>query len=95
MVYEEVTVNGYKMQFDRLLLAKLRMIKKLQKKNFDIVFMLDGLEGSGKSTLGNACAFYLSNGLMTEGNICEGSADAVNKLEHLPDESVLVSLLND
>jgi len=90
MVYEKVIVKGQEMNFDRLLLHKLRLIKKLQKKSYDVVFMVDGLEGSGKSTLGNAIAYFLSDGNMTEFNIAEGSQDAIKKLEKLDEEAPLV-----
>ena len=55
-------------------------------------FVANGIvvHNSGKSTLGFACAWYISDGKITMTNICEGTEDASNKLESLPDKSVLI-----
>lgn len=75
---------------DDFLRQKLDNIKKIISKNWDCVFIIDGLERSGKSTLGLTCAYYLMDGDITTENICSGTKDAVYKLEKLPDKSLLL-----
>ncbi len=55
-------------------------------------FVANGIvvHNSGKSTLSFACAWYISDGNMTINNICEGTSDAMKKLEKLPDKSTLI-----
>lgn len=69
---------------------KLDNVKKVLKKNWDVVFLIDGMEGSGKSTLGLTCAYYIADGNFTIDNVCESSKDAVDKLKEMPDGSVLM-----
>ena len=76
--------------YDGYLLKKLDNVKKLMSKEWDVVFLIDGIEGSGKSTLSFLCGWYISDASLTMTNIAEGSADAVRKLESLPDKSVLI-----
>jgi len=86
----KVEVNGYSLYLDGKLKVKLDNIKKIMKKGWDAVILLDGMEGSGKSTLSFICGWYISDGKITINNICEGSEDAVKKLEKLPDGSLLI-----
>ena len=44
---------------------KLDNIKKIIKKKWDAVFVIDGGERSGKSTLGMTAAWYLSDAKLT------------------------------
>lgn len=74
---------------DGKLREKLDYAKAQIAKNWDVTIVIDGLEGSGKSNLGFAIATYMADGNLTLDNIAEGSEDAVNKLEKLPDGSVL------
>ncbi len=90
MVYEKHKINGVNILIDRFLRMKLDIVLKLQKKDFDVMFLIDGQEGTGKSTLSFLCAWYLSKGKISMFNICEGSSDAAAKLEKLPDESVMI-----
>lgn len=90
MVYEELLVNGLTVKLDRFLKQKLDIVRKLQEKDFDCMFIIDGQEGTGKSTLSFLCGWYLSKGKLTMNNICEGTSDAITKLENLPDRSVMI-----
>ena len=75
---------------DGFLKKKLDNVLLIQKKDWDIVFLIDGKEGSGKSTLSFICGWYLTKGKLTMKNICEGTIDAMRKLENLPSKSVLI-----
>lgn len=59
-------------------------------KDWDCVFQIDGLEGSGKSILGIFLGWILSKGRLGIKNIAENSDDAINKLETLEKGSVLI-----
>jgi len=78
------------MYLDGKLKIKLDNIKFIIKKNWDAPFMIDGLEGSGKTTLGLTCAWYLSDCKFKKENICKSAKEAINKLGTFPDESVLL-----
>lgn len=75
---------------DGKLKTKLDNIKMILKKNWDAVIIVDGLERSGKSTLGITCAYYLTDTKLNMDNICIGSMDAVEKLDKLPDGSLIL-----
>lgn len=90
MVFEQVTINGTTVRIHQLLKQKLDNVKKIMKKSWDCVFVIDGIEGSGKSTLSFLCGWYVSEGKLTLKNICEGTEDAVKKLQTLPDKSILI-----
>jgi hypothetical protein len=75
---------------DGYLKQKLDNIKMIQKKNWDCFFIIDGFEGSGKTTLGSTCAYYLSDTKVTPNNICKSAKEAKSKLGTFPDESVLI-----
>ena len=90
MVSEEYNINGKKLVLDRFLRMKLDNVKKILTKQWDCLFLIDGIEGSGKSTLGFICAWYISDGKITMNNICEGTEDAINKLDSLAKGSVLI-----
>lgn len=87
---ERMMINGREIVLDTYLKRKLDNVKKLMSKQWDVVFLIDGIEGSGKSTLSFICAWYIANGDITMKNICEGTEDAVEKLQNLPDGSVLI-----
>lgn len=58
--YHHVTLNnGIKYTVDGFLAINLERAKQAVKKDWDMFFIIDGLEGSGKSTLGQQCAGYL------------------------------------
>lgn len=82
--------NGSDIHLDDFIKTKLDNVKKLQSKNWDCVFIICGTEGSGKSTLGFICGQYLSGMSLTLNNIANGSDDALNKLQNLPDGSILI-----
>lgn len=54
-----VTVNGKTYYMDGYLKSNLDMAKKVIRKDWDMLFCVDGPEGSGKSVLGMQCAFYV------------------------------------
>ena len=68
---------------------KLDNIKKIVKRKWDAVFVIDGNERGGKSTLGMTAAWYLSNAKLTIDNFAAGMQDASEKIEKLPDGSIL------
>jgi DNA-binding CsgD family transcriptional regulator len=90
MVLVDVEINGKKFKIHEWLKRKLDNVKKIMKKEWDCVFLIDGIEGSGKSTLSFACGWYISDGKMAMKNICEGTEDAIKKLQSLPDGSLLI-----
>ncbi len=90
MVYTFLQIKGEEFKIHELLRGKLDNVKKLMRKEWDVVFLIDGIEGSGKSTLSFICAWYISDGKLTMDNICEGTEDAVDKLNKLPKGSVLI-----
>jgi len=75
---------------DGYLKNKLDLILGIQNKDWDCIIMIDGGEGSGKSTLGFVCATYLSKDNFTLLNISSGANDAIEKLDKLPQYSVLM-----
>lgn len=75
---------------DDFLREKLDNVKKLQKKNWDALFIICGTEGSGKSTLGFICGQYLTGMKLTLDNVANGTDDALEKLQRLPDGSILI-----
>ena len=83
-------INGKKLYLDNRLKAKLDNVKMIMRKGWDCIGLVDGIEGSGKSTLSFVCGWYISDGKITMHNICEGTEDAMKKLEKLEDGSVLI-----
>ena len=79
-----LTINLHQM-----LRKKLDNIKKIVKRKWDAVFIIDGNERGGKSTLGMTAAWYLSNGKLTLNNFAAGMQDASEKIDKLPDGSIL------
>jgi ABC-type dipeptide/oligopeptide/nickel transport system ATPase component len=75
---------------DGFLKQKLDNIKMILKKNWDAVIVIVGDEGSGKSTLSFVIAQYLTDMKLTMDNLSEGSADAIEKLERMPNGSLLI-----
>jgi hypothetical protein len=65
-------------------------VKLRVSRNWDCVFLVVGEEGSGKSTLAFTCGQYLTNMGLTIDNIAEGSMDAMEKLQRLPDGSTII-----
>ncbi|MBU1234994.1 MAG: hypothetical protein KKC77_19075 [Proteobacteria bacterium] len=91
MGYEEVKFeSGRQLTIDRLLRQKLDNIKMIIKKNWDAIIVIDGMERSGKSTLGFACADYMADGNLTLNNVAVDGDDAMKKCESLPNGSVLM-----
>ena len=86
-----VNIRGKEFYLDDILRSKLDNLKDIvYKKNWDGVFIVDGLERVGKSTLGISCAYYLADGNFTVDNICASGDEAIQKIESFPDKSVLL-----
>ena len=68
---------------------KLDNVKKIIKKKWDAVITIDGGERIGKSTLGMTIAWYFSDGKLTIDNFAAGMQDAAEKIDKLPDKSIL------
>lgn len=74
---------------NNLLKQRLDSIKKIQKKNWDCVILIDGKERSGKSTLGLTIGAYLQKSFSI-GNVASDTADAKKKAATLRKGSVLL-----
>jgi len=90
MVYLDIELNGKKFKLHERLKNKLDNIKMVQTKGWDATVLIDGIEGSGKSTLGLTCAYYLSDGKFELKDICTGSNDAIAKLDQVKEGGVLL-----
>jgi len=76
---------------DRFLKEKLDNVKFILKKNWDCVILIDGMERSGKSTLAMLIGYYLTDGELKIDQMCTGSSeDTIYKLEHLPNNSLMI-----
>lgn len=75
---------------DKALLDKLNNLKKIQAKQWDGVFLVDGPERSGKSVLAMLCGWYLSDCKLSINNFALGLHDAASKIASLPNGSVLI-----
>ena len=69
----------------------LDKIFKLRKDDWDCHFIISGMEGSGKSTLGKLCAWYLSLGQLSIYNYAKNTADLADKIGKIADESTLIA----
>ena len=87
----KVRIKDKEFYLDGKLKERLDNVKYIiHKKNFDCVFIVDGLERVGKSTLAITCGYYLSDGNFSIKNVCADSNEAIKKIENLPDKSVLL-----
>lgn len=74
---------------DGKLKQKLDSIIKLRKKGWDTIFIIDGDRRSGKSTVAKTCGYYLYHKISIK-NFVSGIKDALDVIESLPDESVVI-----
>lgn len=74
---------------DRKLKDKLDNIVKLRKKGWDTIFIIDGDRRSGKSTVAKTCGYYLDPNISIK-NYVSGVGDALDVIESLPEESVVI-----
>lgn len=65
-----VDINGKKFSMDGLLIKGLKKEMSLIRKDWDRVFIIDGIVGAGKSVFAQQCAWYCSNGKITLDQIC-------------------------
>ena len=85
----EIENNVKTINIHNRLREKLDNVKKIVKRKWDAVFLIDGMERIGKSTLGMTAAWYLSDAKLTIDNFAAGMQDAAEKIERLPDKSIL------
>jgi hypothetical protein len=83
-------VDNSNFWLDKPMLNMLNSVRSIQKKGWDGVILIDGMERSGKSTLAMICGWYLSNGTLSENNFASGLTDCAKKIQDLPDGSVLI-----
>jgi hypothetical protein len=57
---DKIMVRGVEVDFPRVLANNLKTANQLIEHKFDVVFFIDGMEGSGKSELGKECGLILS-----------------------------------
>lgn len=81
--------RSQKFWIDEPLVNKMESIRDVLKANWDCVFLIDGRERAGKSTLGLTLAKYLDPNLSVK-NLAKGTADCIKKIGSLPDKSVMV-----
>ena len=74
---------------DGKLKKKLDSIIKLRKKGWDSIFIIDGDRRGGKSTVAKTCGYYLDPNISIK-NFVSGLNDALDVIESLPDESVVI-----
>ena len=74
---------------DGKLRKKLDTIIKLRKKGWDTIFIIDGDRRSGKSTVAKTCGYYLNPNISIK-NFVSGLDDALDVIESLPEESVVI-----
>lgn len=86
----QVTINKLTFKIDEFLKKRLDVVKKLIRNKWDCLFLIDGMERSGKSTLGITCGWYISEGKINKNSFAQGCDDAINKIEKLPNRSVLI-----
>ncbi len=98
----EITINGKTFSMDGYLQSNLDQLKKAVSKDWDGVFLIDGMEGSGKSSLGVTCLYYLTNGNFTVDNVVYTPEQFERKVEEskvgeaiLWDEFVLGGMSED
>lgn len=58
----KVEMNGKEFYIDGLIQKNLDLAKKAIKKDWDFVYIVDGIEGGGKSILAQTLAYYVSDG---------------------------------
>lgn len=82
--------KGNPIRMNVLLREKLDVVLNLQRDKWDAMFIIDGRERSGKSSIAALCGWYLTNGKLTADNFASGITDAAEKIERLPEKSVLI-----
>lgn len=90
MVLEQYNINGKVVKLDRFLRQKLDNVKKIVRRNWDCVMLIDGVERSGKSNLGLSCGWYLTDGKMKVSDICIGADDVIKKIGNAKEGSLLM-----
>lgn len=65
----KVNINKTEFYMDGYLKQNLDELKKAVKKKWDGVFLIDGMEGSAKSTIGKMICYYLSEGQFNNSHI--------------------------
>lgn len=84
-----VNLQGQDVYLDDFIIEKLDNIKKILKRNFDCMFIVDGEERSGKSTFALTMATYLFPD-MCANNMAIDAEDAIKKLSTMPKGSPII-----
>lgn len=82
--------EGNSFSLNELLRQRLDRVSNLVKDKWDAMFIIDGRERSGKSSLACVCAWYLTKGKMTVDNFASGLQDCAKKIAKIPNGSVLI-----
>lgn len=89
MELEKGSKDPESIYLDRKLKDKLDNIIKIRKKGWDTIFVIDGDRRTGKSTVAKTCGYYLCPEISIK-NYVSGLGDALEVIESLPDESVVI-----
>ena len=84
-----VNLQGQDVYLDDFIIEKLDNVKKILKKNFDCMYIVDGEERSGKSTFALTMATYLYPE-MNETNMAVDGEDAIKKVATMPKGSPII-----
>ena len=79
----KIKINDKEFYMDGFLVKNLDIAKKVIKKDWDMVFIVDGKEGCGKSDLAQKCAFYCDPTLTID-RVCFSAKEfknAINKAQ--------------
>ncbi len=82
-------VKGKDVYIDGLLQKRLESVKKIIKKNWDAVILIDGQERSGKSTLGMTIGCYFDPNFNTS-NMAAGMEDAARMIRDCKEGAVIM-----
>ena len=82
-------VKGKDVYIDGYLQKRLESVKKIIRKKWDAIILIDGPERSGKSTLGMTIGCYFDPNFNTD-NMCAGMLDAAKKIKDAKEGDVLM-----
>tara|TARA_R100001530_G_scaffold135776_1_gene113885 strand:- start:787 stop:1674 length:888 start_codon:yes stop_codon:yes gene_type:complete len=75
---------------DNLLKKKLDYGKKRLKNNWDMVLVVDGEVGVGKSTIAKTIGWYMSNGTLTIDHLCIGTDEFIDRMQKFDKGSTII-----
>ena len=98
----KVTIKGKTFSIDGYLKSNLDIAKKSVQKKWDCVFIIDGAEGTAKSTLAQMIGYYLTDGNFNVDSIVFTAEDFMKKVDTAKagecivlDEFVLMGMSSD